>query len=277
MIKIINFLHKPFPYEESWSAALKLAAWVAVFVAFFLYVFKPFGMHTIRDNYGLICLAFGFITFMVSAIWEWLMVSVLKFKNRNGQFNFARWLVYIMGAILLISLVNFLFVRWWLFDDIQWQLLPSMMRGTFAIGFFPVIILGAAALLRQEYKYQEIAAHVELQQTDLASADQSTQQHIHDIPVPSIRFIEAMQNYVIITYVSAENGLREQTVRTTMKALVETLDGTALRPCHRSYCVNQHQIKAVTGNAQGLLLALNDCEQKIPVSRRFVSDFKTAV
>jgi hypothetical protein len=201
-----------------------------------------------------------------------MVIKVFKIKGNGLDFTFGRWIIYFVGAMLLISLANFIFVRLLLFDDIQWALYPPMMRGTFAIGLFPAIFFGGLALLQQERKYQTIATKIN-QQTPYSRMP-NTKQSIFDIPIEQIRYVEAMQNYVKVAYVDSGNTLREHTERTTFtKVSSELLSKTILR-CHRSFLVNRNFILSSSGNAQGLLLTLAACDKKIPVSRGYISAFK---
>ncbi len=47
--------------------------------------------------------------------------------------------------------------------------------------------------------------------------------------------------------------------------------------CHRAYIVNSARIVKVAGNAQGLKLTLKDAAAAIPVSRRYVDEFRRVI
>ena len=240
----------------------------------FNYVFKPFGLHLLESGQLLLCLGYGLVTFVTALVYEFFVVWVLKIKRAQTVFTFGRWIVYMLGVLLMISLANFLFVRLIIFGDIQWGVFPYMVRGTFAIGVFPVVIIGVIALLKQEQKYQNISHQINQNPLSTKGSNQRTNTQIFGISSSQIRYIEAMQNYINIAYVNQQGELSIATQRATLKSLTDALLGESLIRCHRSYIVNRDHITATSGNAQGLLISLADCEQQIPVSRSFVSLFR---
>jgi len=272
MNKVSSFLAKPFPQEESIVDTLKIVAAISIFVFLFLYIFKPFGLHLLESGQFLLCLGFGIVAFLASMVYEFLIVKILKLKGPEANFTFGRWIMYFLGAMLFISLANFLFVRIVLFDHIQWS-----VRGTFAIGVFPIIVLGALALLAQERKYQNIATEVN-QKDSYSKASELSNYTIYDIPSDQIRYIESMQNYINIGYLDSDHQFNEQSERATLSSTLSDLELTprehTILRCHRSFLVNKGFISGVSGNAQGLLLSLEGCQKKIPVSRRYVPIFR---
>ena len=269
-----NFLNKPFPQEESLYVTLRISAAISLFVVVFLYTFKPFGLHTIESGYAMLCVGFGVLCFATSMIYEWIVVRVLKFKGEGTHFTFGRWIVYFVGVMLLISVANFLYIRLTVMGFVDWSLFPYMIRGTFAIGFFPIMAVGAWALLAQEKKYQGIADEInrspEPKVVDAASSDIK----VFDIPASRIRYIEAMQNYLKIACVDEAGQLGERVERATLKSLTSTELGESIVRCHRSSFVNRDAIVSTSGNAQGLRLTLRDCDHTVPVSRSYVSAFR---
>ena len=273
MNKILEFLQKPFPLEENKVQLFKIITAISIFVLVFLYLFKPFGLHTLEPKLMLYCVGFGLVSWIASIFYEFGVVPILKIKNEAGAFTFARWILYFCGAMLFISLANFVFIRLVYFGDIQWSLFPYMMRGVFAIGLFPIVLLGALALLKQEHKYSKIAAEVNQEQANKQAVELAADTVICEIPVDQIRYIEAMQNYVKIGHLSHDAQMSEKVVRESLKNILEIANHNLVR-CHRSYLVNQDKVLSAAGNAQGLWLKLSDCEKEIPVSRSFVSVFR---
>jgi len=271
--KIHRFLSKPFPQGENWADTITTIVSISIFVFLFLYIFKPFGMHLAEDkNYFYLCFGFGFITFISSLIYEFIVVSLLRIKGGDNKFTFGRWILYFVGAMLLISLANFIFVRLMLFDHIDWSLYPMMIRSTLSIGLFPAIFFGALAMNHQERKYQDISS--EINQDRAFEKNPKQEDSIFGISLDKIRYIESMQNYIKLVYLSDEEALLEQIERITMKKIESELSSDTILRCHRSFLVNRNHIVSTSGNAQGLTLSLENCEKPIPVSRSYVSSFR---
>lgn len=273
MKKILEFLQKPFPLEESKAQLFKIITAISIFVVLFLYLFKPFGLHTLEPKLLFYSVGFGLVSWIASLLYEFVVVPILKIKSEARAFTFGRWILYFFGAMLFISLANFIFIRLVYFGDIQWSLFPYMIRGVFAIGLFPVVLIGALALLKQERKYSKIAAEVNQHQAKKPAHEADSDDLIFEIPVEQIRYIEAMQNYIKIGHVTGDGQLSEKVVRETLKNILGSAKDNLVR-CHRSYLVNRDRVLSATGNAQGLLLTLSECDKEIPVSRSFVSIFR---
>lgn len=142
------------------------------------------------------------------------------------------------------------------------------------IGILPVTLLGAWLLSQQEKKYQGIAN--EINQTTPSQSNSSADGiSIFDIPIHQIKYIEALQNYIKIGYLNDQNELKIQTERLTLKEVIGKTEGSPITKCHRSFLVNKEAIISISGNAQGLLLSLTDCDKTIPVSRSFVPQFRS--
>lgn len=273
---IKQILNKPFPEDEDYQAYIRNTLLISFFVAFFLYVFQPFGMSNIESGVLLICLGFGTMTFIASLAYDFVMVRLFKFKDGDQPFTFGKWILNMMGIMLTISLANFLFARS-LIGYMDWSLFPQMIYGTFTIGLFPVVALGWLSLMRQEQKYQTIAADINLQVPPSPSPPSSVTEErtIFDIPLWQIRYVEALQNYVKIGYFSTSGQLQEQTERATLKFVLSETAGSSLVRCHRSFLVNREAITEVSGNAQGLVLTLEKCNKTVPVSRSYVPVFRS--
>jgi hypothetical protein len=271
--KIRAVLRKPFPEEENRSSYIRNILAVSVFVALFLFIFQPFGIDTIESGKFLICLGFGSMTFIASYVYDFVTRRVLKLKGEREYFTFGNWILNMFGIIFLISLANFLFARS-LIGTIEWRFFPQMIYSTFTIGIFPVVALGWVLLIRQEHKYQSIADNINQQKARFKADDHANGHTVFDVPISQIRYIESLQNYVRIGYVNAENQLQEQTERATLKNILSETEDSPLVRCHRSFLINQEAITTVAGNAQGLVLSLENCDKTIPVSRSYVSVFR---
>ena len=272
--KIPALLNKPFPVEESRAVFFRITASISVFVTLFLYFFQPFGIADVESNQFWLCLGFGLSTFVGSVFYEFIIVWLFKLKGRREQFTFWKWILYVIGLIGCISVANFLYVRIVFFGFIQWDLLPAMIYGTFLIGIFPTVVLGTIALMRQEKKYQNIAAEINQKRTGISTSVNPKIPVVLNIPVNKIRYVESLQNYVQIGHVNSDGQLVKQVERATLKAILDETNGSSIVKCHRSFLVNKEAIISTSGNAQGLLLSLADCDKLIPVSRSFVPLFK---
>ena len=269
---IISVIGRPFP-EESNKTVILINAIIGLFVVFCLYVFQPFGISELESNIFLTCLGFGIAGFLSAIFYEFAIAPLFGLKYAGNSMNFGKWNLYMLGILIMVSLGNFLYARIIIFGYIEWQFFPAMVYGTLMIGFFPIILLGWFALKRKEKIYQNIA--LELNVNKVENLELSDGQHpIFDIAAHQIRYIQAFQNYVRIGHVNEEGMTKELTERATLKSIVDEVEGSMLVRCHRSYIVNRNAILSTSGNAQGLMLTLSECDKQIPVSRSFVPTFR---
>ena len=240
----------------------------------FLYIFQPSGISEVGPNKFLVCLGFGVSGALAYFIYELIFNQFFKLTKTPTEWTFGKWLLYSIGVLFTISLANFLYIRYVFFGYMQWNLFPYMLKGVFMFGI-PVLAVATLILLRDEKKYQTIAAEMNQQHRNTSKLSDTTDLTLFDIPVNQIKYIEALQNYVTIGFVNAAGQLQKQTERATLKSILAiTKESTILRT-HRSFLVNQQAIINTAGNSQGLVLTLSDCDKKIPVSRSYVPAFKS--
>lgn len=253
---------------------LKLTAFISLFVTFFLYIFQPFGISDLGVDKLWICIGFGSMTFLASLVYELSITPLLRLLGIRKNWTYAKWLINNIGLLFIISFANFLFIRISFFGYIQWDLFPTMLYGNFMIGIIPFSAWGAFSLIRKERKYQGIASEINEKQSLSPSYKKSPAQAIFSISSEDIRYVEALQNYAKIGYLSHEGEWKEKVERVTLKQILTEAEGSNIVKCHRSFLVNKDCIMQTSGNAQGLLLSLSDCPKEIPVSRSFVPQFR---
>ncbi len=274
--EVVILLKKPFPIYETSMAYYRILLFLSVFITLFLYIFEPFGISTLESNKFLICLGFGSMTFLGAFLYEILVHKLLRLRGRLQNWTYGKWMLDNLGIMLFISLANFLFARLALFGFIQWNLFPTMLYSTFMIGIIPLAAIGAFSLLKFEKKYQNIAKEINRSGNTSSIYRKSHKGSIFDIHIDQIRYIEALQNYAKIGYISPEGETKSKIERTTLKHILKETEGTTIIKCHRSFLVNKDTIISAAGNAQGLLLSLADCDRVIPVSRTYVPKFRTS-
>lgn len=273
--RILQLLNKPFPERDNKWIFYRNLFFIGLFVSTFLYIFQPFDFYNSPYPLLPVALGYGLITFVAGAFFQLVFTGQFWRKTTRRKLTLGRWICQISGIILTISLANFFFARY-LAGSIEWQWLPKMIFATFAIGIFPVSILGTIAMLRQEQRFQGIAKEINRKQAaPSASSTQRSGKSLFGIPTHQIRYVEALQNYARIVYLDEQDTLTERIERATLKSILAALQTDIIVRCHRSYLVNKTYILSADGNAQGLLLSLDNCPQSVPVSRSYVPQFRT--
>lgn len=275
-------LNEPFPEQPSDRIMLLDFVGVGVFIAAFLYIFKPFGMDNVRENQLLLAMAYGAVTIVFGFSYTLFARYIFKLKTDVPSWTLWKWIVYMLGLLTWIAVGNFGLVV--LSDKITmhyWAAFRFMLRNTLLLGVFPVVFSGLMIQLRAARNHQQTAASIARSESGdgvesaagLISVPVSATENL-EISEESFRYAEAMQNYVSLVYTDSGRP-RTELIRSTLAGLEERLDSAQIARCHRSYLVNTKAIEHVSGNAQGLKLRLAGVSDlEIPVSRRYVSALK---
>lgn len=280
MIKQIKeFLSQPYPDRDDFKSIALSAFLTSALIFFILFGFRPFDIGR-ADDVFLTSLHFGLITGAVTMLYELSLVHIFRVSREEPSWTFLKWFMSIMVLMVFIAIANYVFMSLQLLEQpFYWEGLWIMLRGTLMIGVFPVVIFGSFKMIRKLKQNQGIAASIKTFQAD---TDDTRTIHLAiqkssatwAVRPSDILFIEAKQNYVVITYQS-DDVIKKEMLRNTLSNIAESLAGTSIIRCHRSYLVNQHRIDEISGNAQGLKLFLTDlADRAIPVSRKYIPVFK---
>lgn len=269
---------QPFPDRADHGKNLLSLVGVGVFVTLFLWILRPFGLSDVRDGLLPICLGFGLVTVVFGWMYDALFRFVLRVRTDLPSWTLSKWILQSIGLLVWVAVGNFLYMNVILgFHGADTGFLFQMIINTALVGIFPIVFSGLTIQLKAARMHRtnaeelqpQLAAHHPMADTTIglsSAAEQSLEVHTH-----AIRYVEAMQNYVCVYYIS-ENELKKEVQRETIANMEARLSGTAIVRCHRSYLVNVDCIAQVSGNAQGLKLRLTDVpEPEVPVSRSYIT------
>tara|TARA_Y100001972_G_scaffold127233_1_gene183449 strand:- start:339 stop:1223 length:885 start_codon:yes stop_codon:yes gene_type:complete len=282
--RIIDVLSSPFPGNCDLGQEVRANILIGLFVGLFLYFFQPFGMSQYQGNIVLLATWFGLTTFIASFTYYLFITFVLKIRQDAPSFTFGKWLVFIFGLIVVITLYNFLL--FWILTDGQlvfsWKAFSNLFIKTAAIGFFPVSVSGLIIYYSNTSRFARQAGEIQLSEP----GSQHTSKKLIRIPsqyaedfsceMDDIYAFEAQNNYVAIRH-KADDTIKTSLIRNTLSAIQTNLPSHIFFRCHRSFITNLRKVDKVSGNAQGLVLKLKDGEISIPVSRSYINDLKSAI
>ncbi len=278
MQRLIRILNQPMNDSCSLAKSFRSMFIVAVFVAFFLWFFEPFGISGYQGNKGWLAIRFGLITLAAGFLVEFIEIKVVKLNKEHPSWTLKHWLLSSVFILLAISLGNFIFINYlsgW--DGLTFSIFLRFILNTTAIGLFPIIIVGVTSLKRHEKSNLEIAGsmHIPEHETDQQKVILPNQNGEDlEITANELLFIEAMQNYVAVYHLNGEN-VSKTLLRNTLKSLLHSVSVDSFFQCHRSFAVNLDHVTNISGNSQGLTLTLKQApEITLPVSRRYIPDLR---
>lgn len=89
------------------------------------------------------------------------------------------------------------------------------------------------------------------------------------IPIDNLILVEAADNYCKFSYLK-QDALQSELVRIKLKEVEDILaEESHIFRCHRSYLVNGHFVKSITGSSQNYRLELGHGLEQVKVSRLF--------
>jgi len=279
-------LNEPFPSKQSFGDSLIGQLYVSLFIAAFLFFFKPFGMRH-AENPLYLSLAFGLVSFLFSSSFDIFCRYALKIRTDLPSWTLLKWLLYVFLLVSWIAFGNYLLQAVLFWGDLgSFALWLQVWKATILLGCFPIFFSGLIIQMRAAQTNLKQAQSIELPQQVAARECRSKicfENGVNDVYecfVDEILLVEAMQNYVQVTVMSngqTDRVMLRQTISSIYKQLQSNDADNVLR-CHRSYLVNLDKISEVSGNAQGLKLIFDGLEDVlVPVSRSYIAEFKQAM
>lgn len=292
-MKIISIFKRPYPLDSSPASYFKYGLITGAFVYLFMIAFQPFGLYLLPASpRTLLYIGYGLITFLAIVLNSMLLPRLLPGLFREDGWNTGKNILFMSWVTLVIGLGSY-FISLAVcrsFDlPNQWVQVKPILLGTFFIGAIPITIIIILESNRLQNRSERIVSETNrrlvehMDRTD----DSGTQEKIvlvaendrdkFNTTMAELLHIDAEENYVQVHF------KREKTERMLMRSSLARVE-RQLRPfypqlfrCHRAHIVNINRIRKVTGNAQGLRLILEDVENPIPVSRRYVDEFRRKV
>jgi len=274
---MLQFLNKPYPAHYPSQQNILLALVVGLFVGLFLLIFQPFNLDNLKSPYKpFLILNYGVISFIVVLFFNNFLPKYIPFLSDDKKWTVGREILFENTLILSIAICNTLYTPFLSpQNSLNLESFLHMTMNTVLVGVVPI-----AFFVITDY-YRLLKRHVaESQSLQLKESLPEKEVGIKPLSIDSeneaitifpdrLLYVESVGNYVNIVN-REEEKLEKNLHRGTLKNLEGNIPLQHIIRCHRSYLVNLEQVQSVTGNAQGFKLQLSDCEEIIPVSRKYV-------
>lgn len=240
---------------------------ISLFFLFFVIFYRPHNIYMLLD------MEHAGFTFNATILFCIVMVSTfitrgsLYFIGKNRKISTQVYSAWCFAEMIIIALFSSLYITLMLEEPVSF----FEVAGRTIILFLSTLIYPYAFLW---LKYEIIVKEKQMDNTP----DENSLIRFYDeykklrlvIAREAVIFIRSEENYVHIYYMDQEKN-KKFTLRSSMKALEETLTKRGLVRCHRSYFINPAYIKIVHKNSAGIIVAeLNqpNCDT-IPISRKY--------
>ena len=263
-----QLLRTSYPRPASIREVSVSALLLSIIVYLFLVVYQPFGTYEYQHVLKYVLLIpYALVTLFVFS------VGSLAFRSR------ARWTIIhesVRIAILLVicGVLNYLYNISYI-NDATFTLrgLSFMLVYTFAVGLPICALYGLGRYVYLKRALIPVAKAVTVPSPEGLPPELNIQPLVGKaltLSEDQFLFAHAKGNYCNV-YFTEGDCLKKELFRMSLKSLEEQIgSGTVVR-CHRSYILNRRNITGMKGNAQGYKVTVRQYEDRIPISRQYIS------
>ncbi len=261
---------------------VKLLITISIGVFIFILFFQPFPLDHFDFNNRLIFISgLSLIVFIIPVLT--MLVSNLLFQKDNDHYTSQRITRNIEGAINWIAFsVAFAFYLHYVGNvDITFYLMGRILLITMVL---PIVVKihyhvkdleenNLSLILEKKItrEQSDIKEKGYLNQViELVSENKSENL---ELQVSDLVIIKSADNYVEIIY-REEDKIKKKLIRNTLKNIENQVKSYNFIRCHRTCILNPGYIEKMEKDYNNYWLTLNGIEEKIPVSRQYILNFK---
>jgi DNA-binding LytR/AlgR family response regulator len=273
--KIGDNLSRPYPMLFAERHGWAYICATGLIIALLINLEQPFGLHTLEHPYKwLILSGFGFINAAAC-----IVVLLILSKSFPPFFSADNWTVGKEAGIVVFLFIVAGIINWThavvtiSHFKASWSSFFLMEFYTFIFACLPVTAL--ALFIQNRYLKRKKAEEYFPNALPLPPTDELLVPVVITINefrfnIHTILYLKAEGNYVGVHFY-ADSRKESKLCRITLKKFEKILN---LYPqfirCKKSYIVNMHKVTDCKGNAERMILKLENCPEKVEVSRMFV-------
>jgi DNA-binding LytR/AlgR family response regulator len=261
-------------YLNEKSNIIRLIVLTALFALVFINIYEPFNSRSWKPGisemayflYSSLITLTGVLVVVISRI-------IMYYHCKHGKtlliWHYAVW---VLAEITVMSSFYALFEILVMHDQ---RSVNALMKGS--ITNTSLILLLPYAILWLYFSYLDKKKKLELiesgeneptKKSMLSFSDEKSDLKL-SIQTEQLLYLESADNYVKIYYLN-KGKLTNFMLRNSLKNIEESLSGTALIRCHRSFVVNFDKVKVLRKEKDGIYLALDQENiPDIPVSKTY--------
>ena len=280
ILRLLSIFNKPYPADTNPTRQIWSVILVSIFVSLFLFIFEPFGLHSLPTyNRLIVCLGYGGCTALAMS---------LNFIASNCTFNqypleeiwtVGKHIVWNTWILLTIALINLIYSNFIGLSSFTAGNMLISLGQVFLVGLFPIMVMVFVDFNRlykkNMHKAQELRERLR-QRTKKSSEhiilESSNSDDRLQLNPNELLYITSADNYIQVVY-RMNSKTKQKLLRGTLKYLEDHISHPQIIRCHRSYIVNLMQIIDISGNARGYTLLLRNTDTTIPVSKTYIDRF----
>ena len=240
---------------------------ISLFFLFFVIFYKPYSIYTLLNMEHAGFTFNATILFCIVLVSTFLTRGSLYLIDRKKRISTQVYFAWCFAEMIIVALFSSLYITLMLREPVSFfEVAGRAIILTVTTLIYPYVFIWM--------KYEILTKERQIDNTP----DENSLIRFYDeykklrfvIAREAVIFIKSEENYVHIYYMDKEKN-KKFTLRSSMKALEETLTKHGLVRCHRSYFINPAYIKIIHKNSAGIIVAeLNqpNCDT-IPISRKY--------
>jgi len=280
---MLSLLNSPYPTPYGRKGNFYEALCIGLFVALFLMIFQPFGISESKEsNLFLKTGGFGVVSFVVLLFFFYIFPRFFKTFFLEKNYTLGKELIANVGMLFFVTIGNGLYAQYILQQDVFGSIFVLIWQ-TLLVGIFPLTFVALIQYNRKLNANIRASKEIQIPNQNSSSLEIKTssiqyffisgEQEKKQIELDDLLYLESDGNYASLHQLK-EGQVLKTIHRTTLKSIEEENTFENIQRCHRSYIVNLNQVTAVNGNAQGLKLSLKNCDDIIPVSKKYIPEIK---
>jgi len=273
----------PARYQSKNLVKIVSVQFLLIFVT--LYLFKPFTVNVSeqRLNYLTICCLHALLPALIIFSYITMLGHVRK-RLQINDWTLKKEFLNVAMLFLIIGLSSFL-LRGLIYtnpDNFSWRYLWTEIRNAYLAGIVFCLYLIFARV------YFNSTVHKLTDHHSISLPSQSIKKDLNASPIfikahvkidnfyfkaDDLLFAKADGNYVTV-YILKDGFLKSELKRISLKQLeIQLVAYPYLLRCHRAYLLNVKRVTKLSGNSQGYLISFDETEDRVPVSRAYLSLF----
>jgi len=279
---MLSILDQEYPAPRPTKRSITTSILFGLFIGLFLWFFEPFDINLSTGEDDVSDMFFyGLITTVVLLIFLCLLPLLLPKYFLDKNWRVKHQMLYYLTILFVIATVNGIYTNYINNLSFTWANYWWMISRTFVLGGIPIAFITLIDYHRKSSLNIKQAEDIPIR-TNIHGTENSNHSYqiVTDLKTETIQFDEddfyyavAVGNYIDL-YSMSDGVMKKETYRVSLSSFEDQLVSPSLKRCHRSYVVNLNKVDSISGNAQGLKIALKNHPDIIPVSRKYIPNVR---
>lgn len=251
---------------------MRLILLTAVFALVFINLYKPFSSESWYNVSEFKFFLFSSLIILTGVLVVVVSRIIMYYYGKRNSISYTRYGIWVLLEIFFMALFYSVYT---VSLNPKREFLAAFKESV--VNTSLVLLLPYAAL-HLYFSYCEKERLLRLLAED--RADAASQQNVYSfydeknelrlsVKRENLLYIESADNYVFIWYLN-KGIVTKFMLRNSLKAIEESLVGTDVQRCHRSYMVNFDQVKVIQRRKDGIYMELGvEKVPDIPISKTY--------